>query len=522
MRRIGIDVGGTNTDAVLIEGGRVAAAVKTPTSEDVTSGILAALALLRAKCPLGAAPIDGVMIGTTHFMNAVVQRRQLTRVAALRLGMPACASLPPFCDWPRDLAGLVEGGVWMVEGGHEYDGRAFMPLEEEAVRRAAREIKAKGLSAVAISAMFAPLDPSHERRAAAIVAQENPGATITCSADLGRIGLLERENAGLLNAALCELARDTIAAFDAAIRDSAIEAPLFITQNDGTVADTAQASRLPVYGFASGATNSMRGGAYLCGVEEAMVVDVGGTTTDVGQLKNGFPREANSVVKIAGVRTLFRMPDLVSIGLGGGSHVSLEPLTVGPLSVGYRLLRDGIAFGGSQLTASDVAIAARLIALGDRARVAHLDAATCTRVFDKAKRMIEECVDRMKTRSGEVQLIAVGGGAFLVPDRLEGVSRVIRVPHADCANAVGAAIAQVSGEVDRVFRDLSRGEALARAAALAADRAVAAGAERTTLKTVESEDIPIAYLPGNCLRVRVRVVGDVAQPPAPDGGRGRG
>jgi N-methylhydantoinase A/oxoprolinase/acetone carboxylase beta subunit len=522
MRRIGIDVGGTNTDAVLIEGGRVAAAVKTPTGEDVTSGIVAALALLRAKCPLGAAPIDGVMIGTTHFMNAVVQRRQLTRVAALRLGMPACASLPPFCDWPRDLAGLVEGGVWMVEGGHEYDGRAFMPLEEEAVRRAAREMKAKGLSAVAISALFAPLDPSHERRAAAIVAQENPGATITCSADLGRIGLLERENAGLLNAALCELARDTIAAFEVAIRDSAIEAPLFITQNDGTVADTTQASRLPVYGFASGATNSMRGGAYLCGVEEAMVVDVGGTTTDVGQLKNGFPREANSIVKIAGVRTLFRMPDLVSIGLGGGSHVSLEPLTVGPLSVGYRLLRDAIAFGGSQLTASDVAIAARLIALGDRARVAHLDAATCTRVLDKAKRIIEESVDRMKTQSGEVQLIAVGGGAFLVPDRLEGVSRVIRVPHADCANAVGAAIAQVSGEIDRVFRDLSRGEALARAAALAADKAVAAGAERATLKTVESEDIPIAYLPGNCLRVRVRVVGDVAQPPAPDGGRGRG
>ena len=518
MRRIGIDVGGTNTDAVLISNEKVVHAVKRPTTSDVTSGILDALALLRANNPLGAAPIDGVMIGTTHFMNAVVQRRQLTRVAALRLGMPASSSLPPFCDWPRDLARLVEGGVWMVEGGHEYDGRAFMPLEEEAVRRAAREMKAKGLAAVAISAMFSPLDPSHERRAAAIVAQENPGATITCSADLGRIGLLERENAGLLNAALCELARGTIAAFQAAIRDSAIDAPLFITQNDGTVADTAQASRLPVYSFASGATNSMRGGAYLCGVEEAMVVDVGGTTTDVGQLKNGFPREANSVVKIAGVRTLFRMPDLVSIGLGGGSHVSLEPLRIGPLSVGYRLLRDGIAFGGSRLTASDVAIAARLIALGDRARVAHLDAATCTRVLDEAKRMIEESVDRMKTQSGEVQLIAVGGGAFLIPDRLEGVSRVIRVPHADCANAVGAAIAQISGEVDRVFRDLTRGEALARAAALAADRAVAAGAERTTLKTVESEDIPIAYLPGNCLRVRVRVVGDVAQPPAPDGG----
>jgi N-methylhydantoinase A/oxoprolinase/acetone carboxylase beta subunit len=413
---------------------------------------------------------------------------------------------------------LVKGGVWMVEGGHEYDGRAFMPLDEQAVRRAAREIKAKRLAAVAISGIFSPLDPSHERQAAAIVAQENPGVAITCSADLGRIGLLERENAGLLNAALCELAHDTVAAFETAIRASAIDAPLFITQNDGTIADAAQASRLPVYSFASGATNSMRGGAYLCGVDEAMVVDVGGTTTDVGQLKNGFPREANSVVRVAGVRTLFRMPDLVSIGLGGGSHVSLEPLTIGPLSVGYRLLRDGIAFGGSRLTASDIAIAAGWIGIGDRTRVAHLDAATIGRVLDEAKRMIEESVDRMKTQSGDIQLIAVGGGAFLVPDRLAGVSRVIRVPHADCANAVGAAIAQVSGEVDRVFRDLSRGEALARAAALAADRAIAAGAERSTLKTVESEDIPIAYLPGNCLRVRVRVVGDVAPLP-PDAGQ---
>ena len=517
MRRIGIDVGGTNTDAVLIEDGQVAAAVKAPTSEDVTGGILDALARLRETGALAGKRIDAVMIGTTHFMNAVVQRRQLTRVAALRLGMPASASLPPFCDWPADLARLVEGGVWMVEGGHEYDGRPFMPLDGGAVRLAAREMKAKGLRSVAISAIFSPLDPSHEREAAAIVAQENPGALITCSSDLGRIGLLERENAGLLNAALADLARDTIAAFEAAITSSGIAAPLFITQNDGTVAEAAQARRLPVYSFASGATNSMRGAAYLSGLQEAMVIDVGGTTTDIGQLRNGFPREANSVVRIGGVRTLFRMPDLVSIGLGGGSHVSLEPLKIGPLSVGYRLLSEGIAFGGAQLTTSDIAIAAGLIAIGARARVAHLNEAIRARVLGEAKRMVEESVDAMKTEAGDVPLIAVGGGAFLVPDRLEGVSRVIRVRHGDCANAVGAAIAQVSGEVDQVFRDLSRGDAIAKAAALAADRAVAAGADRTTLQTVETEDIPIAYLPGSSVRVRVRVVGDVAADKRPAG-----
>src|SRR5450631_1698394 len=238
MRRIGIDVGGTNTDAVLIEDGKVAGAVKAPTSEDVTAGILDSLKSLAATGVLKdsdgkATHIDGVMIGTTHFINAVVQRRHLTKVAALRLGMPASASLPPFCDWPEDLAALVRGGVWMVEGGHEYDGRLFMPLDEAAVTRAAQEMQAAGLKSIGISSTFSPLDPSHEKRAAELVAAEIPDAAITCSADLGRIGLLERENAGLLNAALADLSRETIAAFEKSIRDSGIAAPLFITQNDG-------------------------------------------------------------------------------------------------------------------------------------------------------------------------------------------------------------------------------------------------------------------------------------------------
>ncbi|WP_119421342.1 hydantoinase/oxoprolinase N-terminal domain-containing protein [Desertibaculum subflavum] len=514
MRRIGIDVGGTNTDAVLIEEGKVVRAVKAPTSEDVTGGILEALAKLGQTGEVASKPVDGVMIGTTHFINAVIQRKHLSKVAALRLGMPAAASLPPFCDWPQDLAEIVRGGVWMVEGGHEYDGRPFMPFDAEGVRKAAREMQAKGLKAVAISSIFSPLDPSHERQAAEIVAAEVPGAVITCSSDLGRIGLLERENAGLLNAALADLARDTIAAFEHAIRDSGIRAALFITQNDGTVAEAAQAAKLPVYSFASGATNSMRGAAYLSGLADAMVADVGGTTTDIGQLRHGFPREANSVVQIGGVRTLFRMPDLYSFGLGGGSHVALgdrnRGTKIGPLSVGYRLMKDGIAFGGQQLTTTDIAVAAGKLDLGDRRRVADFDSATCDRVFAEAKRMVEESVDRMKTEAGSVPLIAVGGGAFLIPDKLEGVSEVIRVAHGDCANAVGAAIAQVSGEVDQIFRDLTRSDAIAQATAIANDRAVAAGADRTTLKTIETEDMPIAYLPGNSLRVRVRVVGDVA------------
>jgi N-methylhydantoinase A/oxoprolinase/acetone carboxylase beta subunit len=512
MRRIGIDVGGTNTDAVLLEDGSVVHAVKTPTTPDVTTGIVTALAELVRHPAVDGIAIDGVVIGTTHFVNAVVQRRDLARVAAVRIGLPASASLPPLCDWPVDLAELVRGEVFMLEGGHDYDGRPIVPFDELGMRRAARQIRKSGIRSVAVAAIFSPLDPSCEERARAILSEECPEARVTTSHHLGRIGLLERENAALLNAALIDLAQATVAGFTAAIAASGIAAPLYLTQNDGTVMPAELATALPVMSFASGATNSMRGAAFLSGLTDAMVIDVGGTSTDIGELRRGFPREANSVVEVGGVRTLFRMPDLLSIGLGGGSLVETEPLTVGPGSVGYRLTEAGLVFGGDTLTATDIAVAAGIIRIGDGGTVADLPRDLVQGAIDKTHAKIEDSVDRMKTDAREVPLIAVGGAAFLVPQRVAGISQVIHVPHADCANAIGAAIAQISGETDQIYRDLSRGEAIAAAEAQARDRAVAAGAGRESLQTVDVEDMPLAYLPGNALRVRVRVAGEMAPP----------
>src|SRR5437870_1959965 len=153
MRRIGIDVGGTNTDAVLLEDGRVVHAVKTPTTTDVTAGILTALAELAGHSEARRGVIDGAVIGTTHFVNAVVQRLDLAPVAAVRIGLPASASLPPFCDWPEDLAHLVRGEVFMLEGGHDYDGRPIVPFDETGMRRAARRIRECRIGAVAVAAI---------------------------------------------------------------------------------------------------------------------------------------------------------------------------------------------------------------------------------------------------------------------------------------------------------------------------------------------------------------------------------
>ena len=511
MRRIGIDVGGTNTDAVLLEGDTLISAIKTPTTPAVTDGIATALEQLVSSAGGGFGDVDAVVLGTTHFTNAVVQRRDLTRVAAIRIGLPASASLVPFIDWPADLADIVRGGVFLVQGGHEYDGREIVPFDETTMREVAARIQDGGWKAAAISSVFSPLTAEHESRAADILRSVCSNVEVTLSHQLGRIGLLERENAALLNAGTIDLARRTTRSLRDALEGSGIRAPLFLTQNDGTLANADAASAFPVYSFASGPTNSMRGAAFLSDMDDAIVIDVGGTTTDIGCLRAGFPREANNVVEVGGVRTLFRMPDLLSIGLGGGSVIERDGRTVGPVSVGHRITEQARIFGGDTLTASDVGVAAGMIAFGDPSRVANLSGEVVARSIAVMADMIFDGVDRMRTDARAAPLIAVGGGAFLVPDRIPGVSEVIRVEHHTVANAIGAAIAQVSGETDRVFHGIGRDAAIEEATTLAEQDAVDAGAARQTLKVVDVEDLPISYLPGDARRVRVRVIGDIGR-----------
>src|SRR4051812_10883758 len=127
--RIGIDVGGTNTDAVVMDGAEVIGWTKTATTPDVSHGIITALEHLLEEHQVPKEQINAVMIGTTHFTNAVVERRRLLPVAVVRLGLPATEALPPMIDWPDDLAEAVRGHVRLAHGGHEFDGREISPLD---------------------------------------------------------------------------------------------------------------------------------------------------------------------------------------------------------------------------------------------------------------------------------------------------------------------------------------------------------------------------------------------------------
>jgi N-methylhydantoinase A/oxoprolinase/acetone carboxylase beta subunit len=303
-----------------------------------------------------------------------------------------------------------------------------------------------------------------------------------------------------------------VSSFRRALRELKIEAPFFISQNDGTLMAPHHVERYPVLTFASGPTNSMRGAALLAGLKEAMVVDIGGTTSDVGMLMRGFPREAAVSVDIGGVRTNFRMPDVLAIGLGGGSVVRDEGARIGPDSVGYELTSKAMVFGGDVLTTTDIVVAAGLEQIGDPSRVKHLSKSLIKTALDTIHAMADAAVDRMKTSAAPMPVILVGGGAILVSRGLPSASEVVRPAHATVANAIGAAVAQVGGEVDRVFavEGQTREAVLDIAKQEATDRAVAAGADAATVKIVDVEDVPLAYLPGNATRIRVKAVGDLS------------
>ena len=510
--RIGIDVGGTHTDAVVLDGGEVIAAHKSLTSADVVSGIKSALAYLRDH-KIDMKAINAVMIGTTQFTNAVIERRELTQVAAIRLGLPSGRGMPPKLGWPRDIADAMGESLHMLHGGFLYDGQPLSPLDDDEIDKVIADLKAKHIKTAAITSAFSPMNAEPEHYVANRILAAIPEMTMTLSHRIGRVGLLERENAALLNASLLDFADKVVNAFDDALAEFGIDCPVFISQNDGTLMDANFVREFPALTFSSGPTNSLRGAARLTGLDDAIVVDIGGTTSDIGVLKGGFPRESNMVVEVGGVRTNFRMPDVTAIGLGGGSLVSREGRFIGPQSVGHNLVTEGLVFGGNTLTATDIVVAAGHVDIGDKTAVANLPPQTVANGLRTIQKTLEDGIRKMKPSSDPLPVILVGGGAILAPAQLAHASSIHCPENSGVANAIGAAIALVGGEAERFvnYNTVSREDALAQTKQAAIEVAVTAGADNNSIRITEIEETPIPYMDEGATKVRVKVVGDVAK-----------
>ncbi|KAL9069872.1 MAG: hypothetical protein Q9157_006006 [Trypethelium eluteriae] len=494
---------GTNTDAVALdvsaqasEHRGVVAHCKTPTTSHVTEGIETAIRNVLDISKLTPDKIASVTVGTTHFINAVLER-----------------------DFPPSLAKILKGYVGYVDGGLHIDGSQEAPVVESQVIRECLAIKQKHLNAVVIAGIFSPIDThfKQEDKVREIVTRELPDVDVVCSHEVANIGFLERENASILNAAILQYARRTIKGFRTAIKQLQLDCPLFLTQNDGTLLDAASAARVPIRTFSSGATNSMRGAAYLSRVRieatSTIVVDIGGTTSDVGVLlPSGLPRQASAYVSVAGVKVNYSMPHLHSIGLGGGSIVREvdEQVSVGPDSVGHSLTEEGKVFGGSTLTASDIAVALDKVLMGKVDLVRSVPKQTIDRAQARIKNLLEAAIDVIKTSPDPLPVLLVGGGSILAPDSLRGASDLIRPPFHDVANAVGAAMSQVGGTVDMVQSITSQTEAQAieNAKILAVRKTVEAGAEESSVFIAEIESLPVTYMT-NQLRTVVKAIGNL-------------
>lgn len=533
--RIGVDVGGTNTDGCLIDPSLTSTANKgilsyhkSPTTTNPSDGINAAITHLLTSTNPAVDPSDvvSVTIGTTHFVNAVVERdaRRLCRVAVVRLAGPFGKHAPPCVDWPADMRELVLGHWGSVRGGLEVDGELIAELDEAAVRAECRSIRREGIRSVVVNGVFSPIDTVHhqEERAAEIIRDELGGdVDVVLSKEVANLGFLERENAAILNAAILPFARRTIRSFQEPVAKLGLSCPVFITQNDGTILSGEAAARLPIRTFSSGPTNSMRGAAFLMRGEEregqaVMVVDVGGTTTDVGLLlANGFPRQQAAYSELAGVRMNFSCPDIKSIGLGGGSIIrkgaGAGKPTVGPDSVGYKLTEEAFVFGGSVLTTTDATVLGSPgVKIGDptlaRGQLADDELVEVQAII---KQKLEKVIDMMKTSPEDLPVLLVGGGAVIAPTALRGASKVLKPRWSEVANAIGAAMAGVSAVVDTVKSTESKTTAklLEEISAEAVEKTVAAGASRDSVKIVEMETLPLQYI-ANKSRFIVRAAGD--------------
>lgn len=227
-------------------------------------------------------------------------------------------------------------------------------------------------------------------------------------------------------------------------------------------------------------------------------------------LPSGFPRQASAYVEVAGVNINFSMPHVESVGLGGGSIVRNKDdgVTVGPDSVGHYLTTKGRVFGGDVLTTTDIAVAAGE-PIGDASLVKDLSQSTIAQAQARMKVLLERVVDQMKTSPEPLPVLLVGGGSVIVPKDIAGVSEVILPPYHSVANAVGAAISKVGGTVDIIQSSAEQTipQIIEKAKNMAFERAVAAGADISTIVLAEVDAMPLQYV-ANQVRVIARAVGE--------------
>lgn len=511
---IGMDIGGTHTDGVLVDTQKqIVAKAKCCTTEDLLSGFKKVLQQLKKN--VNPKQVSAIFLGTTHGTNALLQRKGLQRVGLLRLAGGKPLLLPPAISWPRDMRDALGITYETLGGGFECDGRLLSPFCKKEVRLSVKRLLEKGAESLAVVGIFSPLCTTSELEIAECI-QHTFGTQIpiSLSHEIGGLGFMERENATLMNAALRQTMAKGFAQMEEACMQEGFDATLSITQNDGSLISVAEGIKYPVLTLAAGPTNSLIGGCRLAGYENAIVIDVGGTSTDIGMLQNNFPVRSMKPSNVGGVSVHFPAPDLLSTALGGGSCICPTTFQIGPLSVGRGLHQQALCFGGSTLTFTDIAIKLGHLSISEASKC-HLkmhpnmpSTKQCEAIYAQAEEKITFLIQQMRGRHTDLPTLFVGGGSRLFCSKfsLKNADQALDVfqEHFDVANAYGAALAEVAGTVDTVISLTQREHTLNLLHEKARNQAILKGADPLCVRLVDQQIIPYPYASNNMTRVIVR------------------
>ena len=330
--RLGIDTGGTYTDAVLVDDNNdVLVAVKSLTTRhDLTIGIGESLRKIPQE---RLADIELVSLSTTLTTNAVVEGN----------GAPVCALLAGLSEAQVIKSGLREiledDQIIRVDGGHDAGGKQANALDEETARTAILANKDK-VSAFSVSAQFGVRNPSHEIRLQEMV-RELTGLPVTCGHELATsLGAPRRALTASLNARMIPFIQALIEAVEDILKQLEITAPLMIVKGDGSIVNASTALVHPVTPILSGPAASVIGACAMSGAKNAIISDMGGTTTDIAIVTDGQPELASEGARVGDWQPMVETVKVYSIGLGGdsevrfnGGNIKLGPRRVVPLSL---------------------------------------------------------------------------------------------------------------------------------------------------------------------------------------------
>ncbi len=467
---LGLDVGGTQTDAVLLDEQGVLAETKTPTGEDLLETLRTAISEVTSAIDPGK--IKRMVFSTTMATNAIVQD-QLEPA-----GMIVSAGPGMNPEW------FSVGPSFHVVGGClDHQGFEVIEIDRETVEAAAEAVILKGISVVGIVGKFSVRNPAHELEIAELMKKRFSSIALGHHVS-GNLNFPRRIATTYLNAALHRVHEDFLNALTRILEEQSLKAPQYLLKPDGGTIALASTVHSPAATAQSGPAASVMGALALDGCPgTALVLDVGGTTTDMSVVLGGVPLLEPRGIRIGPYQTLVRSLLTHSIGIGGDSEVRADD---GPLCVGPHRQGPPIAFGGKVPTPTDAMITLGLLEAGDRkaagtamekmGKSIGLSAKVMAqRVLETMARSIADSAEAFLSRINsrpvytihEViqeekivpdSLVVIGGPAPQVAPFIgEALGLSHRVPeHFGVANAIGAAVARVTAEIT-VQADTERG-----------------------------------------------------------------